>query len=108
MPERKRVRARITGYDAEPTDRDVRVDYVTRPAHRFETVAIEETAEEVSIAIFATAPRGPTRASGHMHSLAIRLADALGSRRVVDAHTGRVLERLPAPLNPPQPGGPGT
>jgi hypothetical protein len=108
MPERKRVQVRATAYDAEPAARELRVDYMTRPAHRFESVAVDETVERISVAIFVMAPRGPTRAAGHLHSLAIKLAEPLGSRNVVDARTGRVLERLQAPIDPPQPGGSGT
>jgi hypothetical protein len=106
--EQKRVQVRAIAYDAEPAARQVRVDYLTRPAHRFESIAIEETRDEVSIAIFVTAPRGPTRASGHLHSLAIVLSEPLGHRRVVDARTGQVLQRLSEPIEPPQPGGPAT
>ncbi|MDA0158754.1 hypothetical protein OM076_00640 [Solirubrobacter ginsenosidimutans] len=107
-PELKRVQVRAIAYDAEPIARRLRVDYITRPAHRFESVAVQETPDEVRIAIFATAPRGPTRASGHMHSLMIVLAQPVGTRRVVDTRSERVLQRLPAPVDPPQPGGPGT
>lgn len=107
--ERFRTSASIDGYDAEPVDRRLRVDYVTRPAHRFDSVSVEETNEAVAIAIVVTAPRGRTRAAGHMHSLTVELAAPLGDRRVVDAHTGSIVPRLPSPMDPPpQPGGPGT
>jgi hypothetical protein len=106
---RFRKPARIDGYDAEPIDRQLRVDYTTRPAHRFDSVSVEETKEAVAIAIVVTAPRGPTRAAGHMHSLTVELAAPLGDRRVIDACTGSMVPRLPSPMDPPpQPGGPGT
>jgi hypothetical protein len=107
-PELKRIQVRAIAYDGEPIARRLRVDYITRPAHRFESVAVQETPDEIRIAIFVTAPHGPTRASGHLHSLTIDLTEPLETRRVVDTQSERVLERLPAPVDPPQPGGPGT
>ncbi|MBE2316683.1 hypothetical protein DVA67_011915 [Solirubrobacter sp. CPCC 204708] len=106
---RFRVPARIDAYDAEPVDRQLRIDYVTRPSHRFDSVSVEEAQEAVEIAIVVTAPRGQTRAAGHMHSLTVVLAAPLGDRRVIDACTGSVVPRLRSPMDPPpQPGGPGT
>ena len=106
---RFRKPARIDAYDAEPVDRELRVDYVARPAHRFDSVSVEETKDAVVVAIVVTSPRGPTRAAGHMHSLTVELDGPLGDRDVIDAGTGSIVPRLPSPTDPPpQPGGPGT
>jgi hypothetical protein len=78
---RFRKPARIDSYDAEPIDRHLRLDYTTRPAHRFDSVSVEETKEAVTIAIVITAPRSPTRAGGHMHSLTVELTEPLASIR---------------------------
>jgi hypothetical protein len=54
--ERIRVRVSAYAYDADPGDRRVRVDYVTRPAHRFESVTVEEARDEVCVTIIVTSP----------------------------------------------------
>jgi hypothetical protein len=94
--ERMHVAARAYAYYAEPVDRQVRIDYLTRPAHRFASVTAEESPDAVSIAIVVTSPRGPTRATGHQHSITADLAAPLGTRRVVDSRTGLALARLPS------------
>jgi hypothetical protein len=107
--ERIRVRVSAYAYDAEPRGRRMRVDYVTRPAHRFESVTVDEARDEVCVTIIVTSPRGPTRASGHLRSLTVDLIEPLGDRRVVAGGSGRVLERISSPMHPPfQPGGPET
>jgi hypothetical protein len=107
--ERIRRAASARAYFAEPADRRLRIDYTTRPAHRFESVGVEESADEVMIEIHVTSPRGPTRAAGHEHTLFVDLSAPLGHRRVVDRRSGRALPRLPSPSDPPpRTGGPGT
>jgi hypothetical protein len=94
---RVRKRVRLNAYDAEPTDRHLRIHYTTRPSHVFDSVSVVEAPETITIGIVVTARRGMTRAGGHMHSLTVELSERLGDRRVIDAYTGSSVPRLPSP-----------
>jgi hypothetical protein len=90
---RVRVRTDSIAYDGDPDGRRLTVQFSTRPAHRFESVAVAETPDEVVVELVVTSPRGPTRASGVLRRVRVELAAPLGERRVVDRASGRTLPR---------------
>ena len=91
----REVCVRADTYRVGRSGRTLRIGWRTFKAYTFARLEVSETARTVRVGVIERAPHGFITLLGKAPTRLVRLKSPLGNRRVIDAETGRRLQRRP-------------